>query len=73
MHYIKYKYFVKFFFILFLYFRNNFNLVTFFLVILDIKDQRTFSVPADGNHVEVEFKQNKPWQTIEYDKNGVVA
>ena len=27
----------------------------------------------DGHHIIGEFKKRKPWQTIEYDKNGVMV
>ena len=31
-----------------------------------------FSIP-DGHHIIGEFKEQKPWETKEYDKNGVVV
>ena len=34
--------------------------------------QGKFSVP-DGHHILGQFKEQKPWKTIEYDKNGVVV
>ena len=33
---------------------------------------RKISVP-DGHHIIGEFKERKPWETIEYDKNGVMV
>ena len=27
----------------------------------------------DGHHIIGEFKERKPWETIEYDKNGVIV
>ena len=38
----------------------------------DWHGQGKFSVP-DGHHIIGEFKKRKPWQTIEYDKNGVMV
>ena len=31
-----------------------------------------FSVP-NGHHILGQFKEQKPWNTIEYDKNGVIV
>ena len=37
-----------------------------------IQDQCKFSIP-DGHHIIGEFKVHKPWETIEYDKDGVIV
>ena len=38
----------------------------------DWHGQGKFSVP-DGHHIIGQFKEQKPWETTEYDKNGVIV